>query len=53
MSRISDKDRAMIFNTINQNSSRFTESELEQIHEMALKLCAIYSALIDREDNLL
>lgn len=51
MGRISDKDRTMIFNTINQNSSRFTEQELEQIHGIALKLYEIYKALIARIDN--
>ena len=51
MGRISDTDRTMIFNTINQNSSRFTEHELEQIHGIALKLCEIYKALLVRIDN--
>ncbi len=51
MSRIPDTDRTMISNTINQNSNRFTAVELEQIHEIALKLHEIYKALIAREDN--
>jgi hypothetical protein len=51
MATISDVDRTMISNTINQNSNRFTAYELEQIHEIALKLYEIYKALIAREDN--
>lgn len=50
MAKISDLDRSMIFNTINQNSDCFTEYEAEQIHEAALKLHEIYEALIARID---
>ena len=48
MAKISDTDRSMIFNTFNQNSNQFTENEIKQIHEMALKLNEIYNALIAR-----
>jgi hypothetical protein len=48
---IADRDRTMIFNTINLNSSRFTEREVERIHEMALELDQIRKSIIDREDN--
>ena len=51
MATISDTDRDMIFNTINQNSSLFTEYELTQIHEVALKLYEIHKALLARIDN--
>lgn len=51
MARISDTDRTMIFNTINQNSNRFTEYELKQIHEIALNLYEIYKSLIARLDS--
>jgi hypothetical protein len=51
MAKISDLDRTMIFDTINQNSDRFTEYEVIQIHEVALKLYEIYKALIARIDN--
>lgn len=51
MARILDTDRNMVFNTINQNSNQFTENEINQIHEIALKLYAIYIALIVRIDN--
>ncbi len=51
MGKIPDVDRTLIFNTINQCSNRFTEYELNQIHEIALKLSEIYKSLIAREDN--
>ena len=51
MSTIQDVDRTIVFNVINQNSNRFTEYELDQIHEIALKLYEIYQALISRDDN--
>ena len=51
MATIPDTDRDMIFNTINQCSSPFTENELKQIHEIALKLHEIYKALLARIDN--
>jgi hypothetical protein len=51
MPTISDTDRGMIFNTINQISNRFTEYELEQIHQIALKLYEINKALIARLEN--
>jgi|GEM_PF-3769898 hypothetical protein len=51
MTRNLDSDRDMIFNTINQSSNLFTEHELEQIHEIALKLHEIYKALIARLDS--
>jgi hypothetical protein len=51
MERIPDKDRDMIFNTVNQSSKVFTENELQQIHEMALKLSEIYEALIARIEH--
>jgi hypothetical protein len=51
MSKISDLDRTMIFNTINQNSDCFTEYEVDQIHEAALKLNEIHKALIARINN--
>ena len=51
MAKIYDLDRTMIFNTINQNSDCFTEYEIEQIHEAALKLHEIYKALIARINN--
>jgi hypothetical protein len=51
MATISDIDRSTIFNTINQMSNRFTEYEIKQIHEIALKLGEIYKALLARLDN--
>jgi hypothetical protein len=51
MATISDVDRTMIFNTTNQNSNLFTEYEVIQIHEIALKLYEIYNALLARIDN--
>jgi hypothetical protein len=51
MAKIPDTDREMIFNTINQCSGPFTENELNQIHEAALKLHEIYKALLARIDN--
>jgi hypothetical protein len=51
MPTISNTDRTMIFNAISQNSARFTEYELRQIHEIALKLYEIYKALVARIDN--
>lgn len=51
MARISDTDRDMIFNTINQCSNSFSEYEIDQIHEIALKLYEIYKALLCRMDN--
>jgi hypothetical protein len=51
MVRISDTDRTLIFNTINQTSAVFTEYEAEQIHEFAFKLHEIYKALLARIDN--
>ena len=51
MATIHDTDRTIIFNTINQNSNLFTEYELIQIHEIALKLYEIYNALLARVDN--
>jgi hypothetical protein len=51
MAKIPDTDRDMIFNTINQCSSSFTENELNQIHEVALKLYEIHKALLARIDN--
>ncbi len=41
----------MIFDTVNQMSNRFTDYELMQIHEIALKLQVIYKALIARINN--
>lgn len=51
MTTIPDTDRDMIFNTINQCSSPFTENELNQIHEIALKLHEIYKSILARIDN--
>jgi len=51
MAKIPDTDRDMIFNTINQCSSPFTENELNQIHEVALELHEIYKALLARMDG--
>jgi len=51
MATISDIDRTMIFNAINQNSDRFKEYELKLIHKIALVLYEIHKALIAREDN--
>jgi hypothetical protein len=51
MATIPNTDRTMIFNTINQSSNRFTEFELKQIHEIALRLFEIYKGLIAREEN--
>ena len=46
MARIPDTDRSMMLNTVNQMSNRFTDYELMQIHEIALKLQEIYKSLI-------
>lgn len=51
MATIPDTDRSIIFDAINLCSNRFTENELEQIHEIALKLLAIKKALWARIDN--
>ena len=51
MTRNLDTDREMIFSIINQSANLFTEDELEQIHEVALKLHEIYKALLARIDN--
>ena len=51
MANIPDTDRSMIFNTINQMSNRFTEYELQQIHEIVVRLEEIFNALIARIDN--
>ena len=40
-----------MLNTVNQMSNRFTDYELMQIHEIALKLQEIYKSLIARIDN--
>jgi hypothetical protein len=51
VARIPDTDRTLIFNTINQCSNRFTDHELKEIHEAAIKMEEIYKALIARLDN--
>lgn len=51
MAIISDIDRTMILNTINQNSNRFTDYESRLIHKIALLLHEMHIALIAREDN--
>lgn len=51
MARISDRDRSMIFNCVDMNSDQFTEHEIEQIHEIALKLDEIRKTIWTREDN--
>lgn len=51
MATIPDTDRDIILNTINQCSSPFTENELNQIHEIALKLHGIYNSILARIDN--
>jgi hypothetical protein len=51
MAMIPDTDRDMIFNTINQCSSPFTENELSRIHKIALELHEIYKSILARIDN--
>ena len=50
MAEIPDSDRDRIFNTINLNSNKFTEQEIEQIHEIAVMLDEIRQSIINRED---
>jgi len=50
MAKISDSDRDRIFNTINLSSNKFTEQEIEQIHEIAVMLDEIRQRIINRED---
>jgi hypothetical protein len=50
MRTIDNKDRDMIFNTINL-CSKFTFEELKRIHEVALELEQIRQTVIAREDS--
>jgi hypothetical protein len=51
MAGIPDIDRNVFSNIEKTISDRFTEDELNKIHEMAVKLKQILNAVITREDS--
>jgi len=51
MPRISDKDWSIFSNFAKTQSERFTESEVNRIHEMAVELNVLLNAVIARESN--